>query len=398
MPHRWLVVISGFSILVCLGVAYAWGVFLLPIAGEFGWSRADTSLAVSILLLVFSIFMVVGGILEKRCGPRLSTALGGVLVGLGWSLAYFTQTLGWLFITYGVVAGMGTGLAYLPSISTVIKWFPEKKGMVSGIVVCGFGIGAAFLAPLAARVIELYGWRITMLIYGVSFGVIILFASRFLSLPTQEATISANMTQNSGRALDFSAFEMIKTNAFKLIFFTYFIAMVAGMMVIGHISAFIRDIGYSATRSAFAITVLAVLNGLGRVIFGIVSDKIGRRNVLSALFFLISIAVFTLRSTNSLSLIYSAAGLIGLCFGGFLAVYPAITADFFGTKNFGINYGLVFLGYGTGCFVGTWLGGVIYDRSGSYALAFYIVGILTLFGGVLTFLLLKPPSGSRKKN
>jgi len=394
--HRWLVVIGGVLIIMCLGVAYAWGVFLMPIAKEFGWGRGETSLAVSILLLVFSVFMVIGGMCEKRYGPRVTATLGGIFVSLGWVLAYFTQSLWWLYISYGLLAGIGTGLSYLPAISTGVKWFPDKRGLITGIVIFGFGFGAAFLAPLAARFIELYDWRITMLIYGVGFGAIIVGAAQLLKTPPRDWQPPGLAAQKRDGlkvvSNDFSPCQMLKTTTFKLIFISYFTAMVAGMMAIGHISAFANDAGYTSIQAAFTITVLAITNGLGRIIFGALSDKIGRKSVIVVLFLVMAIGMILLPYMTILFALYVAAGVIGLCFGGFLAVYPAATGDFFGTKDFGTNYGLVFLGYGVGCFVGPLIGGIVYDVTGSYSVAFIAAGILALCGGGIVALFLKPPN------
>ena len=393
--NRWFVVIGGFLIVMCLGVAYTWGVFLMPIAKEFGWGRGPTALAVSILLLVFSVFMVIGGILEKKYGPKATATVGGIFVCLGWLLAYFTKSIWWLYATYGVLAGIGTGLCYLPSISTGIKWFQDKRGMVTGIIIFGFGFGAAFLAPLAARFIEAYGWRMTMLIYGAGFGAIIIGSAQLLKSPPENWSPPGWMSQKNSKIniarYDFSPKQMLNTITFKLMFMTYLISMVAGMMIIGHISNFVSDISYTTMQAAFALTILSIANGFGRIIFGVVSDKTGRTNTLTFLFVLIGITTLLLFYMTSLFAIYMAAGIIGLCFGGFLAVYPAMTADFFGTKSFGINYGIVFMGYGVGCFVGPWLGGMVYDTTGSYVFAFTVAGILALGAGIVSYLFLKLP-------
>ncbi len=388
--NRWLVVIAGMLIIMCLGVAYAWGVFLMPIATDFGWTRSATSISISVLLLTFSIFMAIGGALEKKYTPRTIATLGGCFVGLGWILAYFTHSLWWLYITYGLLSGIGTGLAYLPALSTGVKWFPEKKGMISGLVIFGFGFGAAFLAPLATHFITLYGWRTTMLIYGISFGVIIIIAARFLHAPpssNKEGTSSTDLTQQ-----DFPPKIMLKTPVFKLIITTYFAAMVAGMVTIGHIAAFIEDMGYTQMQAALALTIIAITNGFGRLIFGALSDKVGRQKTLVLLFLLIGIMMFALSLLNALFMCYIIIAIIGLCFGGFLAVYPALTADFFGAKYFGANYGLIFIGYGVGCFIGPWLGGMLYDLTQNYSSAFIISGLLALCGGLFVLMRLNKPT------
>jgi len=378
-------------------VAYAWGIFLVPISGEFGWTRASVSLAVSVLLLTFSVFMPIGGLCEKKIGPGMTAAAGGILVCAGWILASFTKSLLWLYMTYGILAGIGTGLSYLPAISTGIKWFPDKKGMVTGIIIFGFGFGSAFLAPAGTKMIINYGWRTTMLIYGIFFGALISFSSCFLKTPPKNwvPALNRNGTFACKKNVDFTPSQMLREKTFRFVFLTYFIAMVAGMMTIGHIIPFLGDRGYSAMQSAFAVTILAMFNGLGRISGGALSDRMGTGKTLVSIFLIIGTAVFFLSFLPSLFLIYAAAGIIGLCFGGFLSVYPAMTCDYFGVENFGINYGFVFIGYGMGCFIGPWFGGIIYDAMGNYLIAFATAGIMALIGGATAFYQLKGPARTK---
>ncbi len=391
--NRWGVVCGGFIIIMCLGVAYSWGVFIAPISKEFGWGRGEIALAASVLLLVFSIFMVVGGALEKKYGPRITATIGGLFICAGWILGYFTHSLIWLYLSYGVLCGIGTGLGYLPSISTGIKWFPDKRGMITGIVVFGFGFGSAFLAPLATRFIEVYGWRMTMLIYGCSLGTLIVGAAQFLKSPPDNWVPEGwtEVKQKVVEKINFSYKEMLKTSSFAVMFFTYTLSMIAGMMSIVHLVPFVEDKGFSPIQAAFALTILSIGNGVGRIISGILSDKIGRKETLILIFNLIGITMLVLYYLNPLILIYLAAGSIGFCCGGFLAVYPPATADFFGPKFFGLNYGLLFIGYGVGCFIGPWFGGAVYDMTGSYSMAFNVAGVLALLGAITVFFLLKPP-------
>ncbi len=389
---RWLIAVAGFSVIVCLGVAYSWGIFLLPISEEFGWKRGSVSLAVSLLLLVFSVFMVVGGILEKRYGPKITSLLGGLLVCTGWVSASFTQSLLWLYLSYGVISGIGTGLSYLPSISSGIKWFPDKKGLITGIIIFGFGFGSAFLAPLGTKLIEVYGWRSTMLIYGIGLGTIIILASSlFKNPPADWSPPPAKNSRKIENVPDFTPTEMLKRRSFWIIFSTYFLSMVAGMMVVGHIIPFMEDGGYSSMQSALGITTLSLFNGAGRIGCGALSDRIGARRSILLLFAVIAAATLLLSRMPAPLLLYGTAGVIGFCFGGFLAVYPAATCDYFGIEHFGINYGLVFIGYGAGCFAGPWMGGIIYDITGRYLFAFKTASLAALAGGVISFFHLKKP-------
>lgn len=388
MINRWSVIVAGVVIMLCLGVAYSWGVFLLPIDREMGWGRAKISFAVSVLLLVFSVFMVLGGLLEKKIGPRKTACIGGILVGLGWLLASFSATPRGLYLGYGIIAGIGTGLSYMPSISCGIKCFPEKKGLVTGIILFGFGLGTAFLSPLITKLINIYGWRIAMAFCGIFLGLIISLAAQFLKAPSVPESVKA------GSAIDeveFSSMEMLKTDSFWIMFLTYFISMIAGMMTIGHLIAFIIDKGFNAMQGAMALTILSIFNGVGRIIFGYAYDFWGGKKALVLLFALIGLAMFTLYHSGAIAVIYLLSALIGLCFGGFLSVYPALTAEYFGRRNFAVNYGLIFIGYGIGCFCGPLFGGWAHDIGKTYMVAFYFAGGMALIGGVLIHLLLRAP-------
>lgn len=386
---KYLVIVAGVVIMLCLGVAYSWGVFLLPIEQSMGWSRAAISLAVSILLLVFSGFMSIGGFCEKKYGPRITAAVGGLLVALGWIGASFSQSPGWLYLFYGVLGGIGTGLGYIPSVSCGIKWFPGKKGLVTGIIIFGFGFGAAFLSPVMTYFINVFGWRSTMLYGGIVFGFLIFTFAQLLKEPVHDPAASGAQAQEPER--DYSPGQMIKTSAFKVLFVTYFLAMVAGMMTIGHVVAFAMGQGLTAIQGAFALTILSVFNGVGRVLAGYLSDLWGGRKALVLLFFLIGMGMFLFFHATGITSFYLLSAFIGLCFGGFLAVYPPLTAEYYGKKNFAVNYGLVFIGYGSGCFLGPLAGGLVYDFFQSYMKAFYASGFLALLGGVVVWFLLQKP-------
>ncbi len=388
LNNRWSVVIAGVVILMCLGVAYSWGVFLLPIDRETGWGRAKISFAVSVLLLVFSVFMAIGGFLEKKIGPGKTACIGGALVGIGWFLSSFAQSPFVLYLCYGVIAGIGTGLSYMPSISSGIKWFPNKKGLVTGIIVFGFGFGTAFLSPLITKLINCYGWRTTMMGCGIVFGLIIVTAANFLKAPS----ISTSTKDGNLREESTSLFiKILKANSFRIMFLTYLIAMIAGMMTIAHLVAFIIDKNFNAMQGVLALTILSIFNGIGRIVFGYASDILGGRKILILLFMLASLVMFALSQAGSLPVIYVLSSVVGLCFGGFLAVYPVLTAEYFGQRDFAINYGFIFIGYGIGCFCGPLIGGWVHDITKNYLAAFYFAGGLTLFGSFIIYLFLKKP-------
>ncbi len=373
-------VMAGILIMICLGTAYAWGVFMIPIDAEMGWGRASISFAVSVLLLVFSVFMFIAGILEKKIGAFRTSALGGLLVGLGWISASFAQSPAWLNATYGVMTGIGTGLCYMISVSTGIKWFPERKGMVTGLIVFGFGFGTAFLSPLVTYSIDSLGWRGAMQMFGAVFMLVIVAMSFLLKRPEGVSTAS------DGKAGLDKALKIVRSGKFKVLFISYLLAMVAGMMAIGHIAAFAMGEGFSPIQAAFALTVMSLFNGIGRISFGAISDKAGVKPTLVMLFFSIAVSVLMLLFASSLSAIYLVSGLIGLFFGGFLAVYPPATLTSFGSNDFSISYGLVFIGYGLGCFIGPLAAGYIFDITAGYDVAFFLGSVSALLGGVLVLL------------
>lgn len=383
-------VIAGVAIMLCLGVAYSWGVFIMPIENDMGWSRAEISMAVSVLMIVFSSFTFIGGLIEKRIGASLTASIGGLLVALAWLGSSMARSPLHLYLCYGLLGGIGTGISYIASVSCGIKWFPHKKGLVTGIILFGFGFGSAMLSPAITHLIEVFGWRKTMILGSIVFGLIVLISAQFLKSPCEKTTsdnLAKKMEEN-----DHAFHEMIRTPVFWVMFITYFLAMIAGMVTVGHVVAFAADIGFTAMQGALALTILSIFNGLGRILSGYLSDHFGGKKILITLFMTIGLAMFIFANISSLVIFYLTVALIGLCFGGFLAVYPPLTSNFFGDKNFSVNYGLVFIGYGSGCFLGPVIGGIVYDMMNSYTMAFYSSGILSFIGAVIVMLFLKPPA------
>ncbi len=390
MPsQKYLVVVAGVIIMLCLGVAYSWGVFVKPIETELGWSRAQISLAVSILLLVFSAFMSIGGVLETKIGPSRTVTIAGMLMAIAWIGSSFAHTPLSLYLFYGLCGGIATGLSYIPAVSCGIQWYSHKKGLITGIIIFGFGFGSALLSPLMTRLIQTIGWRSAMLYGGVVFGALIIICAQFLKHPKSISKPSLAHTDSDKTSFGHQA--MLRTSTFWVMFVTYFIAMIAGMMTIGHVVAFASDRGLSAMQGALALTVLSIFNGLGRILAGHMSDRFGGKTILISLFLIISAGMFLFASAQNEFMFYTIAALIGLCFGGFLAVYPPLTANFFGSNNFSVNYGLVFIGYGSGCFLGPVIGGYVFDTMHSYTVAFYTSGFLAIVGAFIVFKFLNRP-------
>ncbi|RLG58839.1 MAG: oxalate:formate antiporter [Candidatus Hydrothermarchaeota archaeon] len=403
MTNRWLVVFAGFLLNLMLGIVYAWSVFVRPLMGEFGWTKTTTMLAFSIFLMVFAILMVPAGRAQDRMGPRKVAMVGGVLLGLGFILASFVTSIKspyWLYLTYGVVAGAGCGLGYACPIPAARKWFPDRPGLAVGLVVMGFGMSALLFAPLERMLLDMYGIQKTFFIIGCILLIVAVFAASLLRnppegwLPEGYNPATTQQTANVISGKDIEPMDMIKTKQFWMLWISFVFMASAGLMVIGHIAAYARELGIEKMAAALAASVLSVFNAMGRPGSGALSDKIGRAKTMFILFLIQGcIMIIFPKFAVTLMTIYIAVAIIGFNFGANFALFPSATADFFGTKNLGVNYGLVFTAYGVGGLLGPIMGARVYDATQSYTIAFTVAGILALIASGLSFAL-KPPKNS----
>lgn len=382
----WRVTLAGLGVNLALGVLYTWSVISKGIPNDWGWSEADRSWPYSIACLVFSLVMVPAGRMQDRLGPRLVASLGGVLVGVGFLIASATTSpLGWM-LGFGLLAGAGIGFAYASATPPAVKWFPAARtGMIAGIVVSGFGLASVYAAPLAQWLIANYGVATMALVLGVAFLALVVVLSQMLVAPPPGFAPAAPARQGPPPAAnEYSAAQMLRTRQFYLLWFMYACGAGAGLMVIAKLAAIGKqqagvDLGF------ILVAALAVGNGAGRIIAGSLSDKLGRRQTMfgcfllqAALIYLLSLATAgTLLATVPVLSLLSA--LIGANYGANLALFPAATKDFYGLKNFGLNYGLVFTAWGAGGFMLALAAGKLYDMYQSFAFAYYgAIGLLVL--------------------
>lgn len=408
--NRWLVVVGAILIQLALGAIYAWSVFT-PDLTKAGWSKMETQVVFSVGLAAFALFMVFAGKRLNSWGPRNLAFLGGIVLGLGYALAgLFGGTSFWaLVILIGLVGGAGIGFAYVVPIAVGMRWFPDKKGMITGLAVAGFGFGAMGWVKLAGswgHLIDSMGLSNTFTVYGIAFAAMVIIGGMWMVYPPEgwkPKGYTPPVADSSGAkakgTVNFSSGQMLRTPQFYMIFLTFVFSAGAGLMSIGLMKLYpieaLKNAGMDAvSASAVAGTAMAVFfslaNGLGRILWGILSDKLGRKTsiiIMTATQGIIVI-LFTFMAGNEI-LLYLGATLIGFNFGGNFALFPTITADTFGTKNVGQNYPFVFLAYGVGGILGPMLGGRLGDL-GNFGLAFTITGVAVLIGTVLT-ILLKPP-------
>ncbi|MEO0075166.1 MAG: OFA family MFS transporter [candidate division WOR-3 bacterium] len=391
--NRWLIVVGAILIQLCLGAIYAWSVFRIPLQDNLNISPTQASLPFSFVLIFFAIATVIGGRWQDKAGPRIAIA-GGILLGLGMILASFAKNLFALVLFYGVISGIGIGIAYVCPISAGVKWFPDKRGLITGLSVAGFGAGALIVGPVARALIDSIGVFNTFRVLGIIFFVLVFIGALILRNPPAGYVPKGwNSPQIAASTkVDFSASEMLSTGQFYLIWFMYFIGCASGLMIIGQTSPIGQELAkYTKETAALGVSLLAIFNALGRIFWGRVSDSFGRMRTLFLMFLICGLAILSYNFISALPIwFWFGISFVGFCFGGYLALFPAITADFFGTKSVGINYGFVFTAYGVGGLLSNIFAPRVKELTGGYTLAFIITGILCLIGAILTFLLRSP--------
>jgi len=421
--NRWIIVIGAIMIQVALGAIYAWSAFTGALQSDvFGFSKTETQAIFSAGLATFAIFTIIGGRLQKKFGPRKIAFLGGILLGFGYIFSSFVGAnfaLKLLFL--GIMGGAGIGLGYVVPIAVGVKWFPDKKGLVSGLAVAGFGFGA-FIWILMAKPPSILGFNgfltiadnasytISMvdnvfLMYGIAFLALVVLGSLVMInppsgwLPDGYKPQKENKSDKKKILYDLNPKEMLKTRQFYLLWMMFFIGALAGLMVIGNIQNFANSTtdGFAVSGSGFedqaadiavigAAVCLPIFNGIGRIVWGKVSDNLGRKNSITAMcifqgFMMLS---FFYTTVNPI-FFYISAALIGFNFGANFALFPAATADSFGSENVGLNYGFVFTSYGFGGIVGPILAGMVQDAGMSFLYAFIPAAIMCFIAAVLAF-------------
>jgi OFA family oxalate/formate antiporter-like MFS transporter len=394
-PNRWLPITGGLLVNLALGTFYAVSAFLLPLEKEFGWSRSQTSLVSTIgMVMIASWYCVAGRILDVK-GPRRVAVIGGLLFSLGFFLASLTHALWMFYLTIGVGLGAGTGFGYVVPTSVGSKWFPDKRGLIIGLMVGGFGAGSGIFGPVASTMIQHVGWRSTFQILSLLFLVMTMTGAYLLKNPPagySPAGWHPSQHRPASRpGADVPVSQMVRTPTFWALWVAYCLGTMAGTMVISQLVPFARSAGHTAAIAAFAITVGAIGNASGRIFSGLFSDHIGRLNTLRIVLLVSAAAMpalFLFR--EQVALFYLLLFGVYYCYGTQLSVYASTSADFYGTKYIGLNYGLLFLAWGVAGVLGPFLGGRVYVATGEYRWAFFIAaGIEVLAFGAL--LLAKNP-------
>lgn len=396
---RWVFVAIGLLINVCLGSIYAFSVFRKPLENLWGITSSQSGYPFMVFLAVFAIAMPLAGNLIARWGPRNTTMLGGLLAGTGWIAASFSADIAALTLLYGVIGGAGVGIAYGCPIAVVAKWFPRQSGLAIGLTVMGFGVSALLIAPVMKAMILQpdIGILHTFLYLGIAFMAVIMLLSQLLRFPPADWSPAESNTSVAAAAalpaLNLNRQAMLKTTSFYALWATYTIGCLAGLMAIGIASPVGTEVAeLDATTAALAVSLFATFNGLGRPLFGAITDKLGPKHTAMISFAMIlgvSLLVTFLGQGNAMLYLFAFC-VLWMCLGGWLAIAPTTTGIFFGKLHYAQNYGLVFTAYGAGAILGTLLSGNIKDITGSYLGAFPIVAGLAILGMIIAAIGLNP--------
>jgi MFS family permease len=388
----WIVVLAGTGLNLALGILYAWSVFSKQLVetadkGGFGWTKTQATLPYTLAIACFALMMVPAGRLQDKLGPRIVASAGGVLTGVGLIVASFASPAAvWpAVLGFGILAGAGFGLGYSAANPAAVKWFPpEKKGLITGIVVGGFGVAPVYIAPLSKYLLGEYGIPGAFRILGVAFLVVATAFAQLINNPEKPAASLKPKVAGAAPAVDATWRQMVKSPMFYMLWVQYVCAATAGLMIIGHMAKIVAVQSGGAIKVGFVfVALLAIFNASGRIIAGVISDKIGRVVTLGIVCIMQASAMFFFPSFNSIGGFIVGSAIVGFSYGACLSIFPAATADNWGTKNMGANYGILFTGWGVGGVLGPLLAGKIADATGSYTGAYNIAGLLVMAAFVL---------------
>lgn len=407
---RWGIVVTGMVIQLCLGAIYAYGVLRNPLVDHFkGLGLDPTAMEMTwpfiVFLAVFALTMPLAGPYIQRMGPAKVCMVGGALCGVGWLAASFASSPLMLIPLYGIIGGLGVGIAYGAPITTSAQWFPDRRGLAVGLTVLGFGFSSAIIT-YSTKFMLGAGWGImdVMRTFGIAFIIITAVLSMLLKFPPAgwkpAGWTPPTPAAGAAKKVDFMRHEMTKTKTFAGLWLCYTIGALAGLTAIGISGPVGREVFANAGMEAVAanemifllILPFAIFNGLGRPVFGSLTDKLTPRNTALITYGLILIACLLMYTSYSSVYAYIIAFcILWGCLGGWLAIAPTATASYFGMKDNAKNYGLVFTAYGAGAIIGGIVSAQAKDLLGAYQPFFLIVAALAVVGMIVSFVLMKPP-------
>jgi OFA family oxalate/formate antiporter-like MFS transporter len=396
LPNRWAIAVAGVIIQIALGAVYAWSVFRIPLTRAYGWTISQVTFAFTLAILTLGFASFVGGLWMRRSGPRRVAIAAGIFYGSGIFLASFSaEHLYWLYFSYGLLAGIGLGLGYIVPVATLVKWFPDKRGMITGIAVAGFGAGALITAPIASHLIVSVGVMRTFAILGVVYFVAVTIPAFFMQDPPpnyRPAGWAPSATQRRQRSeKTYTLSEAMRTWQWYGLWALLFLNTSAGISIISQAAPMAQEItGVTAAAAAGLVGIISIANGAGRFLWAWFSDLIGRRWVFLSMFIVQVVVFFTLPRISSFPAFTAMCFVILLCYGGGFGTMPAFAADYFGAENVGSIYGLMLTAWGFAGVFGPMLIANIRQSTGRYAQALTVIAVVMLCSAVIP-LIVRPP-------
>ncbi|MDR2367363.1 MAG: MFS transporter [Deltaproteobacteria bacterium] len=392
---RWGYLIGGIVLLLAMGLVYAWSIFVAPLEREFGWTRSETSLAFSICMSMFCAGVIATGLLTKKITARTVIWLSALLVGGGFVGASRLSTLGQLYFFYGGLIGLGVGMAYNGVLSTIMRWFPERPGLISGLLMMGFGLGALILGTVGTYLIDGIGWRLTFRNLGFVYLAVIIVSSFFIKLPGPSVVLPRLAGKGGAPPpadRDWATSEMVRRPTFWLFFAWAVILGACGLIVISNAAPMARSLG-AASMGGLLTGLIAVFNGLGRVLTGLTYDRIGRHVAMPALClgFIAAGALLILGlRAQSVPLLFCGCLLTGTMYGGMPTSASTVIRLFYGLRHYSLNFSLINLNVVFASFLGPYLSGVLLDRTGSYQTTFLAIIVFGALSLGLNFMIRRP--------
>jgi len=402
--YGYIIVLAGFFItMVAFGTLFSFGIFFKPLSTELGLTRAVTSGAYSLSMLSLGLTSIVIGRLSDKFGPRLVVTVCGSFLGLGYLLMSQLNAIWQLYLFYGVIVGIGMSASFVPLMSTVARWFVKRRGLMTGLVVSGIGIGGIIMPPIVTQLISSYGWRISYLILGIIILVVIIMAAQFLrrdpgqvaQFPDGQSVVKRGSILSEVKG--FSRQEAIHTRQFWMLCAIFLSCFVSIDIILVHIVPHATDLGISPPIASSILSIIGALSIVGRIGMGSAGDRIGNKLALIISFILLAVALFWLLGAKELWMLYLFAAIFGFSYGSTSVLMSPTVADLFGLRSHGEILGMVLFGTTIGSAIGPVVVGHIFDITGSYQLGFLVIAILSFIGLILVSIL-RPTSGQGERS
>lgn len=391
LPNRWLIAAAAVVMQVCLGAVYGWSVFVKPLIAAEHWPLTSVSLTFTLAVAFLGVGTVIGGLWQDRVGPRIVASVAGVLYGIGFFVSAWAVSRGslsGLYVGYGVIGGIGMGMGYICPVATVTKWFPDRRGLMTGVAVMGYGAGALVMSPIAAREIISVGIPATFLSFGAVYLILVVICAQAFCNPPQgwrpAGWKPTTAVSRAATTVDYTVKEAMSTWRFWLLWLMLFLNVSAGIMIISQASPMAQQIaGLTAVAASGIVGVISIFNAFGRVFWAWVSDYLGRARVYFVLYAIQAVIFFLLPHLQTAALFGMAVAVIGLCYGGGFGTMPSFTADFFGSKYMGGIYGWMLLAWGAGAIPSPILIAHVRQSTGNYREAITVIAVVMVVSLVL---------------